>query len=391
MHLFRFTFMAPALTLAVLAADDAASRSPSAQLASVGRTARAKKGVWISREELAALPVSGPAWENLKSVADQPAGSPALRDQNDQVNVRVMAKALVYARTGEARYREEVIGHCIGAIGTENGGSCLGLGRNLAAFVIAADLVGLSRDKDQKFRKWLREKLTAVHEGRSLRSTHESRPNNWGTQAGGSRAAIARYLDDTRELTRVATVFKGWLGDHTAYAGFKFKDLGWQQDGARPVGVNPKGSSRDGHSLDGVLADDQRRGGPFQWPPPKENYVYEALQGALLQAVILHRSGFDVWNWEDKALLRAFKWLHEEAKFPAEGDDTWQPHVINHVYGAAFPAPVPARPGKNVGWTDWTLGTPKAAGRKTGTRKRGTRNAEGQEVLRGARSESGAL
>ena len=94
----------------------------------------------------------------------------------------------------------------------------------------------------------------------------------------------------------------------------------------------------------------------FTWPPPKENYVYAALQGALAQAVILHRAGYDVWNWEEKALLRAVEWLHEQADFPAVGDDEWQPHIINHIYGTNFPAPVPSRSGKNVGFTDWTFG-----------------------------------
>jgi len=28
--------------------------------------------------------------------------------------------------------------------------------------------------------------------------------------------------------------------------------------------------------------------------------------------------------------------------------------VINNYYGTDFPAPVPSRAGKNVGWTDWT-------------------------------------
>lgn len=328
---------------------------PSERSPKVRPTRRAKEGVWISRGEIRELPVTGPAWESLKAAADRPAGTPRLRDQNDQVDVLVLARALVYSRTGEARYREEVIRLCREAVGTEEGGSCLALGRNLAAYVVAADLVRLPPEQDLAFRRWLRKKLTAIHERRSLRSTHESRPNNWGTHAGGSRAVIARYLGDARELQRVAVVFKGWLGDRAAYSGFKFGDLSWQQDPARPVGINPAGASRDGHSIDGVLPDDQRRGGRFQWPPPRENYVYEALQGALLQAVVLHRAGYDVWSWEDKALLRAFRWLNEEADFPAEGDDTWQPHVVNHFYGSDFPAPVPARPGKNVGWADWTF------------------------------------
>jgi hypothetical protein len=38
------------------------------------------------------------------------------------------------------------------------------------------------------------------------------------------------------------------------------------------------------------------------------------------------------------------------------GDDEWQMHVVNHVYRVNLPAPSPARPGKNMGWTDWTHG-----------------------------------
>ena len=52
-------------------------------------------------------------------------------------------------------------------------------------------------------------------------------------------------------------------------------------------------------------------------------------------------------------MLRAFTWLHQVNRFPASGDDTWQPHVINRAYGTSFPAPTPARAGKVFGWTDW--------------------------------------
>jgi hypothetical protein len=268
-----------------------------------------------------------------------------------------MAKALVFARTKDQRYRTEVINACMAAIGTEKGGRTLALGRELAAYVIAANLVGLPPSEDQRFRTWLRTTLTETLDGSTLRATHEQRPNNWGTHAGASRIAVAVYLGDQTEIARCAQVFKGWLGDRASYAGFKYGDLSWQADASKPVGINPKGALKNGYSIDGVLPDDQRRGGSFRWPPPKENYVYEALQGALVQAVILHRRGYDVWNWQDKALLRAFEWLHNQAKYPASGDDTWEPHVINYYYRTKFPAPVPSAPGKNVGWTDWTHGS----------------------------------
>lgn len=325
-------------------------------------------GIWISVDEVDSLPKSGPAWDNLKAAAQLPLGRPTIRDKGDNVDVHLLAKALVHLATRRASYREEVIDACMAAIGTEQGGTTLALGRNLVAYVIAADLVRLPKAKDAIFRAWLRRTLTERHAGRTLQSTHEDRPNNWGTHAGASRAAVARYLGDDIELDRMARVFKGWLGDRASYASFKYGDLWWQFDPENPVGINPKGAMKvvpglratNGGlyavSIDGLLPDDQRRGGPFEWPPPKENYVYEALQGALVQAVILHRAGYHVWSWGDRALLRAFRWLHDIAGYPAKGDDTWQPHVINYFYGTDFPAPVPARHGKNVGWTDWTFG-----------------------------------
>ena len=312
-------------------------------------------GIWTRADELVRLPTSGAAWNSLSAEANRAIGSPNLANQDDDADQVVLAKALVYARTGAPAMRDAVVAACLAAIDTELGGRTLALGRNLVAYVVSADLVGLSAQDDAVFRAWLGRCRTEVLDGKTLVSTHEERPNNWGTHAGASRAAIAAYLGDAAELERCARVFRGWLGDRTAYAGFQWGDGSWQADAARPVGIDPRGAARDGHSLDGVLPDDQRRAGPYAWPPPKENYVWEALQGALAQAVILSRQGYDTWEWSDQALLRAVTWLYGPCAFPAAGDDTWLPHVINHFYAADFPAPVPASPGKNLGWTDWTL------------------------------------
>ena len=84
--------------------------------------------------------------------------------------------------------------------------------------------------------------------------------------------------------------------------------------------------------------------------------MYEGLQGAMAEAVILKRAGYDPFNWENKALLRAFQWLQSQASFLATGDDNWLPHLVNYYYGkGTLPTSSPqSRPGKNVGWTDWT-------------------------------------
>ncbi len=342
----------PALLLALFSGAGALA-SPG--LGEGGPTSPPSEGIWIGRDEILELPTAGHAWQALLKVADRPLDVPHIGHRTDNADVQVLAKALVHVRTGEQRYRDEVLAGIVTAMGSENRGDVLSLGRNLPGYVIAADLVGMSPSLERFFRAWLRDLLTKELEGGSLREVHEKRPNNWGTHAGGSRAVIARYLGDRDELERVAVVFKGYLGDRESYAGFDYGELSWQEDPAHPVGINALGARKEGHSIDGVLPDDQRRGGGFAWPPAKVNYAYEALQGALLQAVVLHRAGYDVWEWEDRALLRAFLWLDRQADFQPEGDDAWQPHVINHFYRAGLRAAVPARPGKNVGWTDWTL------------------------------------
>ncbi|MDQ2941831.1 MAG: alginate lyase family protein [Chloroflexota bacterium] len=322
----------------------------------VARPPAGTGSILISAAERAARPMSGAAWDSLKRQADSAAGTPNLADMNQSNNVVVLAKALVYARTGNATYRAQVLSALHGVIGTEAGAATLSLGRELAAYVLAADLIGLrSADPafDSTFRAWLASLLSRpMADGSSLRQTHERRPNNWGTHAGASRAAIAAYLGDTAELARVAQVFKGWLGDRASYAGFKFHDLAWQADASRPVGINPAGSTKAGHSVDGVLPDDQRRTGGFVWPPPCGNYPYGALDGALLQAEILWRAGYDAYNWQNKALLRAQVWLHATG-CPPTGDNVWQMPLIDARYGTRFWGGGVVRPGKNFGWTDW--------------------------------------
>jgi len=326
------------------------------------------RGLWLNQAEIAALPTFGSAWSNVLNEANGSCGYVDLSDHNQRTNVCVLAKALVFARTGVTSYRSDVVGAIQQiAYAPVFRGTALALGRELAAYVIAADLIGLGgldATLDRAFRAELRSLLTTPTRGaaRNLVDCHERRPNNWGTMCGASRVAVAIYLDDGRELDRAARVFRGYLGDRSAYAGFEYggpeDDLSWHCDQGRPVGINPADCTRNGRNLGGILPDDQRRGGPhvWGWPPPRENYVWEALQGAVVQATLLERAGYPAFEWGDRALLRAVQWLHTQLGYQAEGDDEWQPHLFNHYYGTSFPAPVPARPGKNMGWTDWTHG-----------------------------------
>ena len=107
------------------------------------------------------------------------------------------------------------------------------------------------------------------------------------------------------------------------------------------------------------MPEEMRRGCAIQWPPCKTGYPWEGLQGALVQANILSRQGYDVWNWQDRALLRAVVFLDGIEKqyggWWATGDDTWVPWFVNYVYGTSYPTTT-ANIGKNMGWTDWMYG-----------------------------------
>ena len=344
--------------------------------------AEAGKGIWISRAEVRRLPMSGPAWERLRAAADGSLGDADIADQDSNHDVRTLAVALVYARTGEESDRAKAADAIESAIGTEDGGRTLALGRNLLPYTIAADLIDLRAYDpagEATFRAWLaavrREPFGRGPRPGTLISTAENSMSNWGGMAGASRVAVAAYLGDEEDLARAAKVMKGWLGDRSAYPGIPgplfgpddlgkgFRagggedDLSWQADPNRPRGVNPEGARKEGHSIDGALPDDMRRGGPFQWPPIYTQYPREALSGFVALAEVLHRQGYDVYAWEDQALLRATRFLFElEQEFPEE--EWWEPGVpvywiINDRYGTSFPVGENAVQ-RNVGWTDWT-------------------------------------
>ena len=85
-----------------------------------------------------------------------------------------------------------------------------------------------------------------------------------------------------------------------------------------------------------------RRGCRYRLPPCATGYAWEALQGAVVQAEILHRQGYDAWQWQDRALLRAaqFLWRLDQlyGGWWASGDDEWQVWLINAAYGTDFPS-----------------------------------------------------
>jgi hypothetical protein len=316
--------------------------------------------IWICASEIMALPASGAAWDSVKAAADADPGPVSLSNQDSNNNTSVMAEALVAVRLNDATMRAKVITALKTIItgNTESGARALALGRELGGYVVSADIINLKivdPQTDLAFRAKLRYLLTFPTSSGppNLIACHNDRPNNWGGHCGASRIAVDLYLGDKVDLDKAATVFRGWLGDRAAYASFTYGDLWWQSDPAHPVGLNPVGAMIQGHSVDGAEPEEMRRAGAFTWPPNKTDYAWEGLQGAMAQARMLTRAGYPAWQWQDKALLRAVKFLYGIGWNPV-GDDLWQVWIVNRAYGTNYATVDNAGHGKGFGWSSWT-------------------------------------
>ena len=187
--------------------------------------------VWLSTQEIQALPTGGPAYDADKKAAVKDWGSAKISNQDSKHDIYAMAGALHSVRGGDSALRDKVHAACKQAIGTEAGGRTLALGRNLAGYIIAADTTGY---RDPAFVTWVGAVRHKSLEGDTMIATHERRPNNWGTMCGLARIAADVYIGDVSDLAKAVTVLRGWLGDRAMYAGFKFSGSTWQSDPTKP-------------------------------------------------------------------------------------------------------------------------------------------------------------
>jgi hypothetical protein len=325
----------------------------------------------MPRADLLALPTTGPAWDALRAVADSDPGRADLRDQDDRHGVMTLAIALVHARTAEPGYRERAREEIMEVIGTERrgtGNSILSLGRQLAAYVLAADFIDLDGPDDERFRAWLddirTEELGGHGRWRSLTATHQDSANNWGAFAGASRIAASRYLGDTDDVARAARVLAGFLGDRAAWDAFQPVDdsASWACDPGRFTPVNPP-CVRDGIDLDGAIVRDIDRGGALRWPPGDTGigYTLESLQGLILQAELLYQGGYgDAWSWSDSAIRRAARIVTASGQAGAESWNRSEPSLhVPWLLNARYDLDLPTEPagiGRAFGYTDWLYG-----------------------------------
>lgn len=330
-------------------------------------------GIWTSQAELASKPKDGPAWAEVLSAANALSDSPTpnLDNQDDKTNTDVLAAAIVYARTGEAVYKNKVVAALQKVEQFVPKGRTLAWARETGAYAIAADLVGYRTPAFEKKMRDMAEfyRCTEVKNDKGQYATmlemFQKRPNNWGTMAFGSLTAIYSYLGDTAKLRLVRDHFVQEVsGPKPATTSFD-DNLTWQCDTSKPRLINPDACVKtcEGKLVDvgGILPDDMRRGGDCKQAAVATGYPWEALQGVVMGARVLERAGMPIWQADNRAICRAAATLQSErfgSWTKATSNDLWQLPFIDRACGTNYQAAYTSSSdkamlwkfGKNAGW-----------------------------------------
>lgn len=323
--------------------------------------ASSSKAIWISADDIKPLPTSGRAWNNLENVALGDLGTVRLDDNNSNHDTSVLALAYYAVRNNDTNRKQQVASE-IDTVQYSARARALEFCRNITSYIIAADIIdlkSLNSSIDNNFRsfiqKWvLEDESLQGHSGKGIKGTAANAPNNWGGMCRAAYSATAFYLNNKSAQDNVTSWHKSFLGDRSVPNTMVYRSTNWHAVSNDKVGINRKGATIQGHNVDGVIPEDQRRTGEFEWPAPQGSYPWEAMQGALVTDVILQRAGRISATHEDSAMVRAWTWLYTVNNNPAVGDDRWQIWVANKYYGTNFPTETGVSPGKLMGWTDWT-------------------------------------
>lgn len=350
-------------------------------------------GIFTSPNELATQPISGSAWNRVLSAANSFSSSMTEYDnQNSTDATYAYSSALVYARTGTNSYRSKVrdaINTLSNASYDKGNGTALGYARKLAAWVFAADLIDLKNyapSVHADFVNFLDGAMTTSYSGdggSSLLNLAERRPNNIGVFARMSCTAIAVYIEDTNLQQLMYDLMYSWVVNQSAYPsgdtrtgenGWNWgSDQSWQYttSSSNWLGINPAGSTKSGHNIDGIYPDDYRRNGSFSstnFPGPAgTDYPWDVQGGVAITAEVLYRAGFTqakalANDWVHRGLAR----LHHLSTISGSwdyapsggdgGDDQYIPALVNYMYRSKtqFPEPSSQNHGRPIAWTDWT-------------------------------------
>lgn len=333
--------------------------------------------IMFSVDEITNAASTGTAYNDLVAVAAASIGTVDLADQEKDNAATAYAKALLFAKTRDAALKtavEAALAQLPTAStpprneGAETGG-VLPVARQLAGWVIAADLVGY---RTPAFEAWVSEIRTRFIGGTGnwdvLKVTSQVTANNWGTHSLAGRTACSAYLNDRTDLDQCAAIFRRYTGENRAtwgsWVNTNDHDESWV-DSQPMAGINGPGAAV---SIAGAVVEDIARGPSA--PTVDEiglSYSWEALQGAVVTAKLLTRAGYgDCFAWGSSALLRAARFIHSKtpqftsfpygAYPPRHPESQWVPLAINQHYGVSLtgtPVSTPQARGWSIACAHW--------------------------------------
>jgi hypothetical protein len=306
-----------------------------------------------SQSEILSRPVTGAAWTALSAAADATPGSPDITCNQDQRSHprATLAAALVYARTGLVPYRDKAIRLIEAAYPTARdcGNAILSLGRQLGAYVLAADFVGY---REAGFVTWVRNIRSRSFPGShsrwyTLAGTAADSANNWGTFALASLTAADAYLGDTAGLARDWALFKDYGDGTSSFRHTPSYQVAW----SCPAGYEINPASCSDPRREGAAVEDASR----TTFPTVGGYPAEAAQGYVLQAEVLARSGYAAWTVNDRQICRNAAWRGRMGNLNYSSADRYVTWLTNARCGFGQPTQA-AGFGRVFGFTDWLYG-----------------------------------
>jgi hypothetical protein len=347
--------------------------------------------ILYQRAEIMKRPTTGADWERLAKRALGTWAVPNLGDNNAQGDADVIAGALYAVRMNDDTMRAKVVNQLALAIKSPLTRT-LELGRGLAGYVIAANLIGYA---DPAFAKWVHAMVTWKFGAGdrwgsfdTILATDHGFNSNWATQCRRSVIVASMYLRQVGTDAQKADAEK-WLrlsvlahkrdigseGDYAELPPLTSSPTGWSGDARPVVGINPAGTTKEiggkVRNLDGARPADWLRSKvdgredreATVWPPNPVTYHWEGLTPQIVTAAILHQHELCAFDAADNAIVRATKALYGEIPNdppfinPAAGDDKCAPWIVNHFAKTRFPTEADDMPDKaGVGWMSWYLG-----------------------------------
>lgn len=331
-----------------------------------------ERGAIIDYDELMALPTAGMAWDALYSAAKkQTVDGADLGDMHMQHDVGTLSVAIAGVRLNDAALITKAHACLEDAIGTEDKGDSMDVGRSLAAYVFAASVLNIRSGRIYDWLDGFRTKLIP-HDNTGVPMTLRARAWETGTnascQVGLCSLALAVYLRDEEWIKDNWDAFRRICGDRTSPFQLKPNQFGdpWQEIPGDRVGIQNKGAVVNWINVDGAYVD-MGRSNPKPVPLLKYDarmslYPWVSLNSIIWAAKIFDRLGYPAFELQDQAVLRAVKYLRRLSKdynqpgwwgADKKEDAKWIAKQAYNLPLSEYPISLPVADHDQIGWSDW--------------------------------------